>query len=758
MGDFCVNNGGAQLPDMLFLNVNSPMGDPNQIVRIDSSCDGVSGLTVLKPYGAVDLIGYTNNDGVIDCFVDVEYQYGITNEGPVKIIVTELDRVQNGEDMNLLEGLTAEDLILEPTGSLVLTEARTAETCTDNQVITTAKVVAEDANQVECDDTADYAYDIVVGTPAPIPMTPSASPPVFLTPVPSFEPTFKGSPDPSLVPSSAPSFIPPSDQCFVSIDVKCTSSDNSSENCGSILPLLTRCEDRPFAMVFRYNGGGCGQSFNIQPPDLFQCSDFQGGPPTVEGTLSYIVVTDIQGRGVVYQQGFVAVGDEYTVADGGNDVEANLNITIYNSDDTSPGNVLQTLILHSSCSSNLFLKDRFGASQLVVFVNEVQGVVSCFFNTTYSFTIENTADGNDAILQSLVSLTNFGTVNLTDQVSGVVLGPQDAITFNETVVLDLTVRQRYTALTTIIGESPQGFQCRNFDFFEFVAGNPLPPTFPTLSPTSSPTATPVPTPDPEGTACDLVANIRCDRVVDRGDITSCQNLSPPSNPTCLNSEPYRTSFLYLGGPCPGNNNANGFRCEDQVEGGPTDDQVVIDVVGDREIILFRGQVDLNEEFTAFGTFGDFITVTLYTLNEGGNAGNILQVVRIPTRCTAKDDFSVYNSYGALTLAGYTNDDGNVSGFETIRIDYIVTNSGSLASNVDSASSMGAFAGSQQLVSSPTGPVSRRDELLIGSEERRLNLAVEAGNSFAFSLELAGTTIAAGVGCTDDTTFSFSISS
>ena len=178
-----------------------------------------------------------------------------------------------------------------------------------------------------------------------------------------------------------------------------------------------------------------------------------------------------------------------------------------------PQNILQTLVYHSSCSQNLFLKDRFGSVQLVVFVNEDQGTVTCFQNATLTFDIDVPVDieGGSAELTALNVISNVGIFDLSDQVAGVIVTPEMPFQATATITMDLTVRQKYTALSTIIGRTDEGKGCFGTDFFEFEAGNPLPPIFPTLAPSAAPTISPFPTPDPETAPCNLRADIECQR-------------------------------------------------------------------------------------------------------------------------------------------------------------------------------------------------------------------------------------------------------
>jgi hypothetical protein len=261
-------------------------------------------------------------------------------------------------------------------------------------------------------------------------------------------------------------------------------------------------------MKFKYNGGDCAGSFNIQPRSFFTCFDFNKKPPTAKGVTSYITASEL-GGGDVYFEGFVNTGDIYTLLNEGDKVSANMNITIYDprgltnsTDITRPANILQTVMYRSSCARSLFLKDRFGSNQLVEFTSEAQGVVTCFINATLDITLLNlaTTSGFDVRLLGLKSLTNFDPFifNKTDEVSGVVLLQGESFKPSSIdVTLDLTVRQRYNFFTTVVGESlDEAVECNGDDFYNFIAGNPLPPIFPTVSPSVSPTFTPFPTPDP----------------------------------------------------------------------------------------------------------------------------------------------------------------------------------------------------------------------------------------------------------------------
>lgn len=252
-----------------------------------------------------------------------------------------------------------------------------------------------------------------------------------------------------------------------------------------------------------FNGGGCEQSDNTQALQ-FTCVDENGGPPEGEGDMAFIVVTDIKGLGITYFSGLVAVGDTYPINDNGDRFEADMFITISTPDRST---VLQRVQFHSSCSRNLELKNRFGASQLVEFTNDLQGTVSCFVTFSFSLAIEVpiTATTSDPILlQTLTASTNFaGDLDLSDQVAGRTIEPGSApviVTLEGTI--NASSQMRYTLFFEITGIiEATGQPCTGMDMLSFIAGNvpgggiptAVPPTPPTAVPPTPPPVAPIPT-------------------------------------------------------------------------------------------------------------------------------------------------------------------------------------------------------------------------------------------------------------------------
>jgi hypothetical protein len=251
------------------------------------------------------------------------------------------------------------------------------------------------------------------------------------------------------------------------------------EDCDSINIVPAECTEFVNVLTFRYNGGDCLQSNNIQDPRIYQCLDFFGGPPTQDeiGAESYMLITDIKGQGINYYNGPVFVGDVFNITNllPNPVIVANVNVTIYDGT-VAPENMRQTMVIHTSCSQVTFLKDRYGSLELLGFRNPSQGYLTCIVPLSFNFAIQNTAEGFNAEVQTLTSITNFDPpndfLNFTQEVVGVNLGPGDELPVSSgSIDIDLSVRKRYTVFTTVQGVSPDGFSCRGSDFTNFTAGS-----------------------------------------------------------------------------------------------------------------------------------------------------------------------------------------------------------------------------------------------------------------------------------------------
>jgi hypothetical protein len=261
------------------------------------------------------------------------------------------------------------------------------------------------------------------------------------------------------------------ESCNGTLDVICR-ENSTGLPCDEFSLVMDECLELPSYMSFRYNGGDCNQSSNIQPPEAFVCEDFHGGgPPTDEEESSFIVATNVN-NGDIHHAEFVRVGELFTVKEIDGAFPSAMNITVYSSADTSPQSILQTVVMDTSCSQNMFLTDRYGSFHLVGFINEPQGNVTSFVGATYSYFVSNAAteSGSEAlILSTLTSITNE-FVNLTEQVNGVVLPTTDSLVVKTAFIVDLSARLLYTIFSTVQGVAPGGFVCRATHFDSFTAG------------------------------------------------------------------------------------------------------------------------------------------------------------------------------------------------------------------------------------------------------------------------------------------------
>jgi len=477
------------------------------------------------------------------------------------------------------------------------------------------------------------------------------------------------------------------------------------------------------------------QSENIQSPNLFQCMDFGMGPPSSSEEESFIVVRDSLDN--MFHESFVTVGDQFTIADEGNNLPLNLNITIYSSEDISPQNMLQTVSFDTSCSAipTMFLKDRFGASQLIIFINQDQGLVSCSIDVIYTFTIGNIGNLNNVILNDLTSEINAKFVNQTDKIFGSIVEPEKKLVINETGSIDTSVRESYSITSSIVGKSPSGYACSASGLLVFDAGYPLPPSIPTFIPTSPPTSTLVPTPDPEFSSCSLSPIVTCD--VMNGPFRECDYLRAPTKMTCIGkNNPSELVFIYTGNPCRGNNTAVGFRCNDR-NGGPSSKNNVWLEVRSNGFTIFEEEAKKEEILEVRGSFGQVTDVIVSTF-EGNGPGIRLQTMRLRTECQERYDLTLLNTFGALQLVGYTNLENGIQLIRVmIKIMYAVTVTSSIRAVIQRAVSIGAFAGERLLRASPTDDIAEGDIFRLGVERRLLDLTNNT-TSYGFTLIVNGT--------------------
>lgn len=596
--------------------------------------------------------------------------------------------------------------------------------------------------------------------PLPLPVTPTTSPTaagIMPTAAPTVSPSAEAPTSSTTAPTGA---------CVIEVETECTPPPGS-ESCEAIRADPIQCIDRPEAMLFLFRGGNCENSFNAQSEPLFECEDFNGGPPAEVQSSSFVVITDIRGVGTVYYNNWVEVGDLIAVSPP-EDVavfEANQNVTIYSSNITGPDSILQTMVLHTSCSDDLsaqplFLKDRFGSMQVVGFNNQAQGPLSCFVEVGIEarISVPDSESGQPVTvsnLQTSVIVTPAGDdsmFNFTEVVGSELTSDSDPVSVNLTVALDLTERKTYNMFTTVTGITEDGRECQGSDLFQFAAGQPPPPLFPTISPTVMPSISQQPTPDPEFAICSITAILDC--FVIRGGSNSCVGLQNPSDVTCIGGmSPSSLSFQYTGDRCPVN--PQNYICTDtELNTGAILTAFVEVSDGDR--IINSTVVRLNEFLTVPGNFGPSTTMTLSTV-ENGMKGELLQTFEFPTTCNSEDDLTLLNQYGAFELTGFTNAASGEQGIEAqIELVYGVENSGFQSAEITSALVVDAFDGGPfDLVQVPFIMEPSQVSILFRNEQiLNLRLKEQLGRTDTFSITVRGTSVFNDEECRDTAQLSF----
>jgi hypothetical protein len=269
--------------------------------------------------------------------------------------------------------------------------------------------------------------------------------------------------------------------CSLQVAVGCTVRGDGmvqDEDCASfVLPTLTvePCQQTPLTTTLLYNGGDCSQNDYSDDVVEFTCQDgANSSPPTEEGDVSFIVVTDAQDLGILYHEDWVRVGTDYVL--GSTDqviMEYGLHIQIYDSDDKS--NLLQDVVYVASlCSSELEMFTRFGASQIISFTNQAQGIVSPFASFSYDVSlhvsISMTGTAESASLERLSLITSFaGYMNLDLDVRNRPLTATTSVTVTIPIQVDLAESQSHFLLTQVAGthnEGPGGV-CKGVVFYRF---------------------------------------------------------------------------------------------------------------------------------------------------------------------------------------------------------------------------------------------------------------------------------------------------
>jgi len=459
----------------------------------------------------------------------------------------------------------------------------------------------------------------------------------------------------------------------VELDLECVGNDGIT--CDEIFPQAVICEQRPSVLTMLYNGGPCSQSFNIQPSTLFQCFDLINppgvGPPPLTG--SAYIEARASSNGDLYFAGVVEVGSEFNITSENGSIEADTSILIRQGTGRE-GPPMQLMNYHTSCSRNLFLKDRYGATQVAGWINEAQGVVNCTTDVIYNYDIQNTGSVSAELCSLMTTITPPGiTLDLTEEAAGEIIGPGMNFTLSIPTKIDLTTRQMYTVEATLVGKNPNGKECNDTDTLEFEAGTPvfgLPPT------PAPPTVSPAPTPDPAGQSCEIEATAACLLA----NLAPCSLITslPPFFYTCSVPDVLDLGWLFTGGTCPESTTTQaGFVCAD-----------VAPIVGPANIVA-TGSISGTEYFNGIVTPGGQLVMEVEDIPLDPQidvlitsaAGETLQTMTINTECNAENDVTLGRTFGSLTLSTYRNTDLLAQGFQEAEWTYIAKNTGTIALDI-----------------------------------------------------------------------------
>lgn len=285
----------------------------------------------------------------------------------------------------------------------------------------------------------------------------------------------------------------------------------------------------------------------------------------------------------------------------------------------------------------------------------------------------------------------------------------------------------------------------------FTAGYPLPPLFPTFSPTQAPTGTIAPTTDPDTTACNLEANIRCRTSTGSG----CRSIQPPTALVCASSSGKANAmeFLFTGKSCGATAN-----CIEAFAGLDIGEQQAwINIVDKKGTVAFDGivqkggMVSINTARLRETQLS--IVVSFVDENTGGPGLRLQRITNVQIRCKGEvgKDLTLLKNYGALQVVSFTNpDQGKQSIIQSLTFTYIIINESSLPGTVTSA--IKTQPSTTELIQSPIVlRPGERVEFSDASDKVLINLAEEAvtGTQFRYELFVAGQGTASGLRCFDN---------
>jgi len=699
--DISVNAVGSTgcIPDTLAVTVSVPTGEVTQTFTIDSSCSGRRGLILTEDYGAFESFGYScGASDVHNCKQTVSYGLKVCNIGSddqtvYDFSLTTKDTISNNEVFSdLLESVNPEDVMLSPSECFYDTKTYDVNRCQEENY---------------CVDISANATNPITG----IPKNCSSADEIKFSwpPLVTSEPT----PEPTPAPSPAPSPAPTS-TCIIDVELDGCPQYN--------LSLANNCEGRPQVITFRYNGGPCSQSDNLQTRQKFDCEDSNGGPPSTLGTESYIEAIPTKG-GDLYFSGTVKVGEPFTLNQNLNfdKLSADMTITAYTSSDRST--LLQKNDVHLSCSQPLYLFDKFGSNQVIEWIETSGRVVTNRQSDVPTGNIKVQLDVSPDVKpvrlleMQVITSAQDTPIDYTDQVAGKLLQPGVPLELpGFDIDIDLSTRRRYTFFTTIIGETEDGTNmCNGNSFLECTIGFNLDPTFPTLVPTPRPTVTPFPTGAIATTPCEIASNIGCTVVSPSLPDITCDNLGGGVSATCPANERILTAYLEYD--------------------GSAGDSVFVVASCDKseyfaESVSSGGVIDFNNRAS---DVCDVLTVEMYQSEDSGFINSADIDVPCPGPWTIGNEI-----LPGLKLAYYVSSSDGGTNFNfnaleaTVQIDYIGSNTGNSPLQVTNGS-FSSPSGASATTNLPI--IAQRSRTVVKSETQIINLSDLAGQTLDFSMNL-----------------------
>ena len=191
----------------------------------------------------------------------------------------------------------------------------------------------------------------------------------------------------------------------------------------------------------------------------------------------------------MYHDDWVTVGDVFTLNDNDERFVSDIRISIFGSEDKSEDSLQQVVDFSATCTSNLALNDRFGASQVVDWYNVQQGAVSASVNVTFSIGLDiPISSGTGITIDTVTVVTDYGgdEQDLTLELAGTFLPAGSILPVTVPATIDVTQDSSFSFRIEIIGTDSNGNTCAGIGEYQFSTG----PS--TAAPTSSNGGTPPP--------------------------------------------------------------------------------------------------------------------------------------------------------------------------------------------------------------------------------------------------------------------------